>query len=277
MNRIRSERIAEAWNDVSAIFRIGNVLKGMTMEEKGIRINKFLSEAGVCSRRAADCEVEIGNVVINGKVASLGDRIYPEDKVFFKGKEVKKEEEHILLVYNKPRGIVCTAEKREKDNIIDAINYPKRIYPVGRLDKDSEGLILLTNDGEIVNKIMRAGNFHEKEYIVKVNKKIQEDFVEKMSAGIYLEELDRHTRPCVVKKLDANTFSIILTQGLNRQIRRMCASLGYEVRSLKRIRIMNILLGELKVGTYRSITQDEWKRLNELIKDSTNLATGHFE
>ena len=171
------------------------------MEEKqaGIRINKYLSEAGVCSRRAADREIEKGNVWIDGRKAVTGDRILPGMKVTFCGKEVSPEDEEILIAFHKPVGIVCTAEKREKNNIIDYIGYPKRIYPVGRLDKDSEGLILLTNQGELVNKMMRAGNYHEKEYVVTVNKDITGDFLNQMRNGLYLEELDVHTRPCKVK------------------------------------------------------------------------------
>ena len=179
------------------------------MEEKqaGIRINKYLSEAGVCSRRAADREIEKGNVWIDGRKAVTGDRILPGMKVTFCGKEVSPEDEEILIAFHKPVGIVCTAEKREKNNIIDYIGYPKRIYPVGRLDKDSEGLILLTNQGELVNKMMRAGNYHEKEYVVTVNKDITGDFLNQMRNGLYLEELDVHTRPCKVKKSQCANLS----------------------------------------------------------------------
>ncbi|WP_075722033.1 pseudouridine synthase [Roseburia sp. 499] len=235
-----------------------------------IRINKYLSEAGVCSRREADRQIEAGHVTINGRKAVMGDKVAPGDIVLFGKKQVSKEEEIILLAVNKPRGIVCTAEKRERDNIVDFVNYPKRVYPVGRLDKESRGLILMTNQGELVNKMMRSGNLHEKEYIVRVNRDITKEFLEKMAAGVYLEELDATTRPCPVEQLGKRTFRIILTQGMNRQIRRMCEKFHYRVVDLKRTRIMNIRLGDLKEGTYRKISQEEWKELQELIKDSSN-------
>ena len=190
------------------------------METEFIRINKFLSEAGVCSRRGADRLVEEGRVTIDGKVAVLGDQILPGQKVLVDGREVQREDEKILLAFHKPKGIVCTAEKREKNNIIDYLHYPKRIYPVGRLDKDSEGLILLTNDGELGNEILRARNFHEKEYIVTVNRPVTDEFLRGMAGGIPI--LDTITRKCKVEKLDKRKFRIVLTQGLNRQIRRMC-------------------------------------------------------
>ncbi len=236
----------------------------------GIRINKFLSEAGVCSRREADREIEAGNVRIGDRIAVTGDRVMPEDQVFFRERPVKKEEEMILLVVNKPAGIVCTAEKREKNNIVDFIHYPKRIYPVGRLDKDSEGLILMTNNGEIVNKIMRAGNRHEKEYIVTVNREVTGSFLHGMANGVPLTELGVTTRKCKVEKLGKHQFKIILTQGLNRQIRRMCEYFGYRVTHLKRVRIMNICLGDLENGRYRKITEEEWKTLQRLIRDSSS-------
>lgn len=235
-----------------------------------VRINKYLSEAGVCSRREADRQIEAGHVTINGRKAVMGDKVAPGDIVLFGKKQVSKEEEIILLAVNKPRGIVCTAEKRERDNIVDFVNYPKRVYPVGRLDKESRGLILMTNQGELVNKMMRSGNLHEKEYIVRVNRDITKEFLEKMAAGVYLEELDATTRPCPVEQLGKRTFRIILTQGMNRQIRRMCEKFHYRVVDLKRTRIMNIRLGDLKEGTYRKISQEEWKELQELIKDSSN-------
>ena len=238
------------------------------MEENGIRINKFLSEAGVCSRREADRQVELGNITIDGKVAETGARVLPGQTVLFQGKKVSKEEEMILIAFHKPVGIVCTAEKREKNNVIDYINYPKRIYPVGRLDKDSEGLILMTNNGEMMDKILRSANGHEKEYIVTVNKEIDDSFIKAMSGGIYLAELDRTTKPCKVTALGKKTFRIILTQGLNRQIRRMCSTQGREVVQLKRIRIMNILLGDLKPGEYRNVTEAEYQQLKEQLYDS---------
>lgn len=240
------------------------------MENNGVRINKFLSEAGVCSRREADRKIENGEVTINDKVAVMGDRVLPEDEVYVNGRPVKKEEEMILLVLNKPVGIVCTAEKREKNNVIDFLKYPKRIYPIGRLDKDSEGLLLMTNNGEIVNKIMRAGNMHEKEYIVTVNKPVSDSFVRGLAGGVPLVELGTTTRKCKVEKIGNRKIRIVLTQGLNRQIRRMCEYFGYRVEKLERVRIMNIKLGDLKPGEYREITDEEYNKLMKLIKSSSN-------
>ena len=240
------------------------------MENSGVRINKFLSEAGVCSRREADRKIENGEVRINDKVAATGDKVMPEDIVYVNGRPVKKEEELVLLALNKPVGIVCTAEKREKNNVIDYINYPKRIYPIGRLDKDSEGLLLLTNNGEIVNKMMRSGNMHEKEYIVTVNKPVTESFIRGLAGGVPLVELNTTTRKCKVEQIGKKQFRIILTQGLNRQIRRMCEYFGYRVEKLVRTRIMNIELGDLEVGKYREITSGEYKKLQSLIKYSSN-------
>lgn len=240
------------------------------MENEGIRINKYLSEAGVCSRREADRQIEAGNVTIDGRVAVMGDRVQPGQQVLFCGKATQKEQEEILLLVHKPVGIVCTAEKREKNNIIDFLKYPKRIYPIGRLDKESSGLLLMTNQGELVNKIMRAGNYHEKEYIVTVNKNITPDFIRGMSAGVPLKELQAMTRECVVEKLDTKTFRIILTQGLNRQIRRMCEYFNYRVVELKRVRIMNLKLGDLKPGTYREITPEELAELKRQIRFSSS-------
>lgn len=242
--------------------------------QDGIRINKYLSEAGVCSRRAADREIAAGNVTIDGRIASMGDRVTEGMRVCFQGKPVTPESEEILIAFHKPVGIVCTAQRRESNNIIDYIHYPKRIYPVGRLDKDSEGLILLTNQGDLVNRIMRAGNRHEKEYIVTVNKEITDDFLREMGAGVYLEELDVTTRACTVKKKDSRTFTIILTQGYNRQIRRMCEVFGYQVTRLKRVRIINIRLGDLKPGTYRDVTPKEKEALLRSIRDSYSAPVG---
>ena len=235
---------------------------------KETRINKYLSEVGYCSRRAADKLIEQGRVTINGEVPLMGTKILEGDKVCVDGKAVNKSEEAaVYIALNKPTGIVCTTDTRvEKNNIIDYLNYPKRIFPIGRLDKASEGLILLTNDGDIVNKILRARNNHEKEYIVHVNKKIDTDFVSKMSQGIPI--LDTITRPCKVKKIGDYRFNIILTQGLNRQIRRMCEYLGYQVVRLKRIRIMNINL-DLKLGEHRHLRKSELKELNRLIEPSS--------
>jgi 23S rRNA pseudouridine2604 synthase len=238
------------------------------MENKLTRLNKYLSEVGYCSRRAADKLIDAGRVTINGKVPEMGTKVSPEDVVEVDGKLIsKREQDHVYLAFNKPIGIVCTTDTRvEKDNIIDYINYPKRIFPIGRLDKPSEGLILLTDDGDIVNKILRASNNHEKEYLVTVDTPISQTFIERMANGIPI--LDTVTRKCEVKKLSTFVFKIILTQGLNRQIRRMCEYLNYNVTQLKRVRIMNIKL-DVPVGEYRELTNDEFKTLSELIKDSS--------
>lgn len=239
------------------------------MEQQiGTRINKFLSEAGVCSRREADRALEAGLIRIGDRVAVLGDRVRGNEIVYYKGKPVRKETERVLIAFHKPKGIVCTTSKKEGVNIVDYIGYPKRIYPVGRLDKDSTGLILLTNDGDIVNKMMRSGNRHEKEYVVTVNRDITDDFIMQMSNGVPI--LDTVTRRCKVRQTGAREFRIILTQGLNRQIRRMCEALGYRVKTLKRIRVMNIHLGDLKEGAYRDVTEEEWRKLRRLIQNSSN-------
>lgn len=232
------------------------------------RINKYLSDAGMCSRREADRLIEQGRVLINGVPAVMGSKVMPGQRVTIAGQEIKKEEHMVLIAFNKPQGIVCTTDRREPDNIIDFINYGSRIFPIGRLDKESEGLILLTNDGEIVNKILRAGNHHEKEYIVQVNKPVTPEFLKGMAGGVPI--LDTVTRPCLVEQLDKTTFRIVLTQGLNRQIRRMCEYFEYRVRSLKRVRIMNVSLGRLKTGTYRNLTERELEELNRLLCESTN-------
>ncbi len=242
---------------------------------EAIRINKYLSEAGVCSRREADRQIAAGQVTINGKVAVMGDKVSSKDQVMFGKKLVSKEEEIILIAVNKPTGIVCTAEKREKDNIVDYVNYPKRIYPIGRLDKNSHGLILMTNQGALVNKMMRSRNFHEKEYLVRVNREVTKAFLQGMAKGVYLAQLDVSTRPCQVEKVGRYTFRIILTQGLNRQIRRMCEAFQYRVVDLKRVRIMNIRLGDLKEGAYRKITSEEWTELrSQLMKSSSDIVDG---
>ncbi len=234
----------------------------------GIRINKYMAESGMCSRREADKLVADGKVYIDGVKAVMGSKVLPGQKVTVKGQDIKKNEDLVLIAFNKPVGIVSTTDKREKDNIIDYINYGKRIFPIGRLDKESEGLILLTNDGDIVNKILRAGNYHEKEYVVTVNKDITPEFLKAMSSGVPI--LDTVTRPCKIEQIDKKVFKIILTQGLNRQIRRMCEALGYRVRSLIRIRIMNIKLNHLKSGTYRNLTPKELEELRQMIADSSN-------
>ncbi|MCR4625144.1 MAG: 23S rRNA pseudouridine(2604) synthase RluF [Lachnospiraceae bacterium] len=235
---------------------------------EGVRINKYMAESGMCSRREADKLVADGKVQIDGVTAVMGSKVLPGQKVTVKGQSITKNEDLILIAFNKPVGIVSTTDKREKDNIIDYINYGKRIFPIGRLDKDSEGLILLTNDGDIVNKILRAGNYHEKEYVVTVNKDITPEFLKAMSTGVPI--LDTVTRPCKIEQIDKKVFKIILTQGLNRQIRRMCEALGYRVRALTRIRIMNIKLKHLKPGNYRNLTPKELEDLKDLIADSSN-------
>lgn len=240
------------------------------MEENGIRINKYLSEAGVCSRREADRQIATGEVTIDGITAEAGAKVLPGQVVCYRGRPVQKEQEMILLAFHKPVGIVCTTEKREKDNVVDYIHYPKRIYPVGRLDKDSEGLLLLTNNGEIVNKMMRAGNMHEKEYVVTVNKPVTDSFLRGLAGGVPLMELNTTTRKCKVEKMGKRQFRIVLTQGLNRQIRRMCEYFGYRVEKLVRVRIMNIELGNLESGAYRKVTDEEYRELLRRIKHSSN-------
>lgn len=231
-----------------------------------VRINKYLSAAGFCSRREADRLVEAGRVSIDGFIAGMGDKVSDGQKVQVDNKDISVEKEKILLVFNKPAGIVCTTtDSQGANNIVDYIGYNKRIYPIGRLDKDSHGLILMTNNGEIMDKILRSANGHEKEYIVEVNKDIDDEFVKNMSNGVYLEELERTTLPCRVYKDGKRKFRIILTQGLNRQIRRMCDNLGYRVVDLKRIRIMNIVLGDLKEGSYRNVTDKEYSRLLSML------------
>lgn len=237
------------------------------MDSTLTRLNKFLSEAGYCSRRAADKLIEERRVTVNGKHPEMGTKVSPSDEIAVDGTIISKRiKSHVYIAFNKPVGIVCTTDTRvEKNNIIDFINYPSRIFPIGRLDKDSEGLILLTDDGDIVNKILRSSNNHEKEYIVTVDKPISQTFIERMSKGVPI--LDTTTKPCKVQKLSRNSFKIILTQGLNRQIRRMCEYLGYEVESLQRVRIMNIHL-KSAVGRYRNLTAEELNTLNEALKFS---------
>lgn len=237
------------------------------MTTKETRINKYLSEVGYCSRREADKLIDAGRVTINGVVPEMGTKVLPGDEVRVDNKPIKpQEEDFVYLAFNKPRGIVCTTDSRvEKDNIIDFINYPKRIFPIGRLDKYSEGLILLTNDGDIVNKILRARNNHEKEYIVRVNYPIDADFILRMSNGVPI--LDTITRKCKVELIDDYSFRIVLTQGLNRQIRRMCEYLGYRVATLKRIRIMNVKLN-LPVGQWRELSAAELNEINRLVHSS---------
>ena len=232
-----------------------------------MRLNKFLASIGVCSRREADKAIEAGRVMINGQVVELGATVGDEDLVSFDGryigmgKDVEKIKP-IIIAFNKPEGLVCTTSDNDGAmNVVDYIGMKERIYPVGRLDKDSSGLLLLTNQGSLTNSLLRAANYHEKEYIVKVNKDIDDDFINKMANGIYLYELKTKTRKCKVKKLNKNTFSIVLTQGLNRQIRRMCLACGVKVQKLNRVRIVNIKLDGLALGDYRNLSDEEVKKL----------------
>lgn len=228
-----------------------------------MRINKFLAETGIVSRRGADKWIEEGRVTINGKTATVGSKVEDGDAVYVDGKPVQREEQLVYIALNKPVGITSTTEKHVKGNVVDFVNHPLRIFHIGRLDKESEGLLLLTNDGDIVNEILRAENHHEKEYIVQVDKPITDQFIERMAGGV--EILDTKTLPCKVEKISSHVFKIILEQGLNRQIRRMCSALGYSVRRLQRIRIMNIHLGNLKVGQWRDLTDKERTELFKLL------------
>ncbi len=245
-------------------------------ESKLIRLNKFISDSGYCSRREADKLIEKGVVTINGKVPELGTKVAPGDSVEVHGKAIGSsaadKSDRVYIAYHKPPGIISTTERNVRGNIVDAINHPQRIFPIGRLDKDSEGLILLTTDGDIVNKILRAGNRHEKEYIVTVNQPVSERFVRQMSKGVPI--LGTVTQPCKVIPQSRFVFKIILTQGLNRQIRRMCEFLGYEVTRLKRVRIMDISLGNLKAGKWRNLTDQEMARINDAVQHSKKTADG---
>jgi len=236
------------------------------------RLNKFISESGLCSRREADRYIEKGTVFINGKRARIGDQVFAGDKVMVNGHHIEPKEESnfILLAFNKPVGITSTTEGTVRDNIVDYINYSERIFPIGRLDKDSSGLIFLTNNGDIVNKILRAGNKHEKEYVVTVNKPITEDFIFEMSNGVPI--LGVNTRKCKVRQLSTFVFNIILIQGLNRQIRRMCEHFGYEVTKLERTRIMNISLKGIPTGEFRELTDEEMKAITKSVENSSSEA-----
>ena len=231
------------------------------------RLNKFISDTGFCSRREADKLIEQGLVTVNGQVGTLGTKVSEQDQVLVQGKPLKAKPRRVYLAYHKAVGITCTTELDVKGNIIDAMGYPERIFPIGRLDKESEGLIFLTNDGDIVNKILRAGSEHEKEYVVTVDKPITEQFLRKMASGVPI--LETITLPCQVKQISRQTFNIILTQGLNRQIRRMTEFLGFNVTKLKRIRIMNVRLAELKAGQYRELTQSEMAELEAKLLSSS--------
>lgn len=240
----------------------------MQKQQEGIQLNKYISSSGFCSRREADRYIEDGRVTINNKVALMAARVKPGDVVTVDGEKIKiTRKQSLYIAFHKPTGVTSTTDPTDRSNIIYFINHPKRIFPIGRLDKDSEGLILLTNDGDIVNKILRAGNEHEKEYIVTVNKKLTSEFIKRMSSGVPV--FGEKTKPCIVHQLGNRSFKIILTQGLNRQIRRMCEFLGYDVLTLKRIRIMNISLGNLAVGKWRNLSFVETEELNKLVSGSS--------
>lgn len=239
-------------------------------ENSQVRLNKYLSEAGVCSRREADRLIESGKVTVDGRTAVTGMKIWPGQDIRVQGQPLKREKEMVLLAVNKPVGVVCTTDKRWGDETVEEmLSYPKRVFPIGRLDKDSEGLLLVTNNGEILNKIMRAGNYHEKEYEVTVDRPVTEAFLKRMAEG-KIPVSGQLTRPCRVEKLGRDRFRIVLTQGLNRQIRRMCEYCGCRVVKLKRVRIMNIRLGSLKPGKWRSLTDQETEKLYEMIKGSSS-------
>ena len=241
-------------------------------KKEPVRLNKYLSEAGVCSRREADRLIESGKVTVDGVRAQTGMRVTPGQTVKVGRKVVSKQDEMTVLAVNTPRGIVCTEERRERNSIVRFLNYPVRVTYVGRLDKDSRGLLLMTNNGDIINKMMRAANYHEKEYKVTVDQEITPEFIRQMSSGVPI--LDTVTRPCRVEKIGKYTFSIILTQGLNRQIRRMCEALGYQVKDLVRVRVMNIRLGSLREGEYRKVTDEELEELYGLLADSSGVTSG---
>lgn len=241
------------------------------MDEKKIRINKYIADAGICSRRDADKLVEQGLVMVNGKIAESGTKVGKQDEVTVRGKRILAGEEKIVLAYYKPVGVTCTErDLHAKKTVIQDLKYPVRVTYAGRLDKESEGLLLMTNDGNLINGLMRAANFHEKEYVVKVDKEITQEFLRDMAAGVYLTELEKNTRPCDVESMGKYTFRIVLTQGLNRQIRRMCKELGYQVKQLRRIRIANIELGKLKPREYRRLTEKELEMLYSKVGSREN-------
>jgi 23S rRNA pseudouridine2604 synthase len=258
-NRINLTHSKEAFIQLSKIINHNN-------NTNYIRINKFISEKGICSRRDADNLVKEKRITINKEIAQIGSKVFPGDEVALDGKLLNQKQEYIYIALNKPTGITCTTDKKIKDNIIDFISYPKRIFPIGRLDKDSQGLIFLTNDGDIVNKILRAGNNHEKEYIVTVDRPINSKFIDYMSSGVRI--LNTITKACKVKQESHYIFRITLTQGLNRQIRRMCEALGYNVVKLERVRIMNVQLDNLPYGEWRYLNNLELLVINELISES---------
>lgn len=239
----------------------------MSASDDSISLNKFISSTGICSRREADTMIREGRVLLNNERAQPGNRVSPGDEVRVDGKKIRNKQKTIYLAYNKPPGIVSTTDKKEPDNILSRIKHKERLFPIGRLDKASQGLIFLTNDGDIVNKILRAGNQHEKEYVVTVNKKITPQFIKRMQGGIPM--LGTVTKKCKVVQTGERSFRIILIQGLNRQIRRMCEFLGYKVVTLKRTRIMNVTLDDLKIGQWRPLRKDELKNINDAISDSS--------
>lgn len=236
-------------------------------EKEKIRINKYLSDAGVCSRREADRYIEEGRITMEGRKVLQGEKIEPGTEIFLDGRPIAVQDRKVLLLFHKPGGIVCsTKQQRQEITVTQYLNYPLRVYPVGRLDKDSEGLLLLTNQGDLVNKIMRAGNYHEKEYLVTVDRPVTDGILEAMAGGVPI--LDTITRPCTITRTGKCSFRIILTQGLNRQIRRMCEYYGYQVKTLKRIRIMNLKLDHIEKGKYREVTREEWDTLQKLLENS---------
>lgn len=235
---------------------------------EGIRLNKYLSEAGICSRRQADIIIEKGDVLIDGEVANLGSRVFDNSKVIYKGRIVGARDKTVIYAYNKPIGQVCTAKEADKDSIFAKVEFPVKVNYVGRLDKDSSGLLLLTNDGDLANNIQKSRNNHEKEYMVRVNKDVTEEFIRQMSEGVPI--LDTVTKKCKVSKTGARNFRITLTQGLNRQIRRMCDYCGYRVVNLKRVRVMNVKLGDLRPGEYRPLSQLEEAKLRDMIRGDYN-------
>lgn len=252
--------------------KIKNVISPYKDNNLKTRLNKFISETGFCSRRSADKMIQGGKVTVNGKIPEMGTQVSETDYVEISGKPLKSKEEFVYLAFNKPVGITCTTEHKIKGNIIDFINFPKRIFPIGRLDKPSQGLIFLTNDGDIVNKILRSGNNHEKEYIVTVDKPISPDFIKNMANGIPM--LQTITKKCFIKKESKYVFRIILTEGLNRQIRRMCEYLGYAVVKLERLRIMNVSVDKIPLGKWRYLTKKELTGIYELVLDSIKTEDG---
>lgn len=241
----------------------------MENSNAGKRLNKYIADSGYCSRREADRLIQEGRVRIDGRIGALGDRVLPGMQVVCDGKPLCDQGKRVYIALNKPRGIVCTADPREPMNVVDYIGYPERIYPVGRLDKDSEGLLLLTSDGEIVNRLLRAAGGHEKEYEVQVDKPLTREFMEKMMGGV--EILDTVTLPCKLRRTGARSFNLVLVQGLNRQIRRMCEALGYTVQKLRRVRINCLKLGALQPGQWRELSADEVAQLMQSIQNSSNL------